>query len=419
VRYVVTVWLAAATLLLAACSRVEEQPPAEQRSEAPKDTPWAAMIEPVPVPATGQSAQPHLSSSSRGLILSWLEHRDTTATLKFAERVSGAWSPARTVESSDKWFISGADVPSVMRLSDGTLVATAYPATDPLIEAYDLRLTYSRDDGKTWARAIAPHHDGTMTQHGFATLFEMPGRALGVVWLDGRDQELNKTDPAGGAMGLYFASFDRDWKQTAEEVVNTRVCECCQTTAAMTDEGPVVAFRDRSPREVRDIHVTRLADGKWTQPRPLHVDGWLIEACPVNGPALTARGRAVAAAWFAASEEEGHAYAAFSSDAGRTWSDPIRLDDAVALGHVDIELLDDGAAVASWVEFVNQRAQLRVRRIEASGGRSAAHIVAGTGDGYVAGYPRLARHGDELMLAWTESTADAVSGQQVKAARVR
>ena len=144
-RYVVTVWLAAATLLLAACSRVEEQPPAEQRSEAPKDTPWAAMIEPVPVPATGQSAQPHLSSSSRGLILSWLEHRDTTATLKFAERVSGAWSPARTVESSDKWFISGADVPSVMRLSDGTLVATAYPATDPLIEAYDLMLAYSAD----------------------------------------------------------------------------------------------------------------------------------------------------------------------------------------------------------------------------------------------------------------------------------
>ena len=418
-RYDVAVWLLGATLFLAACSRAEQQPPTEQRNEAPQEKPWAATIEPVPVPAMGQSAQPYLSSSSRGLILSWLEHRDATATLKFSERVSGAWSPARTVESSDSWFVSGADVPSVMRLSDGTLVATAYPATDPLIEAYDLRLTYSRDDGKTWARPIAPHHDGTMTQHGFATLFEMADRSLGVVWLDGRDQELNKTDPASAAMNLYFARFDRNWKQLAEEVVNTRVCECCQTTVAMTDEGPVVAFRDRSPREVRDIHVTRLEGGKWTQPRPLHVDGWLIEACPVNGPALTARGRMVAAAWFAASEQEGHAYAAFSADAGRTWSDPIRLDDAVSLGHVDIELMDDGVALASWVEFVNQRAQLRVRRIEASGARSAAHIVAGTGDGYVAGYPRLARHGDEVMLTWTESTADQVSGQQVKAARVR
>src|SRR5690606_1310899 len=115
-------------------------------------------------------AEPHLSASSRGVILSWIEHGETVSTLKFAERTGGAWSPVRTVASSDNWFISGADVPTVMRLSDGTLVATTYPATDPLIEAYDLRLTYSRDDGRTWARPIAPHHDGTTTQHGFATL---------------------------------------------------------------------------------------------------------------------------------------------------------------------------------------------------------------------------------------------------------
>jgi hypothetical protein len=306
-----------------------------------------------------------------------------------------------------------------MRLSDGTLVATAYPATDASIEAYDLQLSYSRDEGKTWSRPLAPHHDRTKTQHGFATLFELPDRALGVVWLDGRDQELNKTDPDGGAMGLYFASFDRNWKQTAEQLVNARVCECCQTTAAMTDEGPIVAFRDRSPREIRDINVTRLENGKWTPERPLHVDGWQIDACPVNGPALSARGRNVAAAWFAATTEEGHAYAAFSSDAGKTWGDPIRLDDAVSLGHVDIELLDDGSAAASWVEFVNQRAQLRIRQVKSSGDRSDAVVLAGTGEGYVSGYPRLARQGADLVLTWAETTSDGVRSQQVKAAVAR
>jgi hypothetical protein len=187
----------------------------------------------------------------------------------------------------------------------------------------------------------------------------------------------------------------------------------------MTDEGPVVAFRDRSPREVRDIHVTRLEGGTWTQPRPLHVDGWQIEACPVNGPALAARGRNVAAAWFAVTDEEGHAYAAFSTDAGRTWGDPIRLDDAVAMGHVDVEWMEDGAAVASWVEFVNQRAQIRVRRVEPSGRRSVAHLIAGTGAGSVAGYPRLAAANGELILAWTETSGGGVSSQQVKAAIVR
>jgi hypothetical protein len=377
-------------------------------------------VAPLQPPITGQTAQPNLTASSRGIVLSWLEHADATATLKYSERDGGgAWSPARTVASSDNWFVSGADPPMVMRLTDGTLVATAYPATDVSIEAYDLQLSYSRDEGQTWSRPIAPHHDGTKTQHGFATLFEMPDNALGLVWLDGRDQELNKTDPDGGAMGLYFASFDRNWKQTAEDMADARVCECCQTTAAMTDEGPVVAFRDRSPREIRDINVTRLEQGKWSQARPLHVDGWQIDACPVNGPALSARGRQVAAAWFAALKDEGHAYAAFSADAGRTWGDAIRLDDAVALGHVDIEMLDDGSAVASWVEFVNQRAQLRLRQVKPSRERSEPVVVAGTGEGYVSGYPRLARNGNEIVVGWSETTSGGVRSQQVKAAVAR
>jgi hypothetical protein len=420
VKHLLAASLAAAALVTASCGRSD--PPAETvdgAPAAPQELAWTASVEALPVPAQGQSAQPHLAASDRGLILSWLEHRDGTATLRFAERAGAAWSEPQTIASSDDWFVSWADVPAVMRLSDGTLVATSYPATDPLIEAYDLRLSYSTDNGRTWAQPLAPHHDGTTTQHGFASLFEMPDRTLGVAWLDGRDQELNTTDPDGGSMGLYVTTFDRTWTQGAETLVNARVCECCQTTAVVTDDGPVLAFRDRSPREIRDINVSRLEQEQWTQPRPLHVDGWTIEACPVNGPALSARGRTVAAAWFSAPGEEGHAFAAFSNDAGRTWGEPIRLDDEMSLGHVDIEILDDGSAAASWVEFTSQRAQVRVRRVNAAGARSPVQMVTGMGDGYVSGYPRLARHGSELVVAWTESSPDGVSSQQVKAAIVR
>lgn len=427
-RPLIATCLMAAVLGTTSCGRSD--PPAEKRTpRAAVDAEWGVTVEPLPLPVDGQSAQPQLTSSDRGVILSWMEHGDRGATLKFAERsgaaapsedaAQGGWSPARTVASSDNWFVSWADVPTVMRLSDGTLVATTNPATDPLIEAYDLRISYSRDNGSTWARALTPHHDGTTTQHGFASLFELPDRRLGVIWLDGRDMELNKSDPEGGSMGLYFTSFDRNWKQDAESLVNARVCECCQTSAAVTDEGALVAFRDRSPREIRDINVSRLEQGTWTQPRPLHVDGWQIEACPVNGPALSARGRAVAAAWFSAPDEMGHAFAAFSADGGRTWSEPIRLDDGVSLGHVDIEMLEDGSAVASWVEFTNQRAQFRIRQVYPSGARSTPAVVAGSGEGYVSGYPRLARHGNELVLAWTESSSDGISSQQVKAAVAR
>ena len=366
---------------------------------------------PLDTPAAEDSAHPQLTSSSAGAILSWLEQGETTTTLRFSERTAGRWSEPLTVSSGEEWFVTAADVPSVLRLKSGTLVANWYPATDATNEAYDTYLTYSRDDGQSWARPFSPHHDGTTTQHGFAFPLELADGGLGLFWLDGRDQAATDTNAPAGAMGLYFASFDAAWKQTAESVVNARVCECCQTAAVLTADGVLAAFRDRSTDEVRDVRVARLENGQWTE-RPLHDDNWRIAACPVNGPALSARGRQVTAAWFTAPDEKGRAFVAFSQDAGKTWGNPIRLDEQASLGRVDVELLDDGSAVASWIEMVDRRSHLMVRRVSSSGERSQAVDVSG--DGRPSGYPRLARSGGDLILAWT----DSAMGQQVKAAVV-
>lgn len=363
-------------------------------------------LEPIPLPSVGHTDSPQLTSSDNGIILSWIEHRGGTAYLRFAARSAAGWSDTRTVASGGNWFLSWADVPAVMRLSTGTLVANWYRATDAAIEAYDILLSYSTDAGKTWARPFSPHTDRTTTQHGFVSMVEMPDTSLGLVWLDGRDQE----------MGLYFGRFDASWTLATEQLVDGRVCECCPTTAVATADGVLTAFRDRSPREVRDINVSRLDGTAWTPARPVHVDNWTIEACPVNGPMMSARGRDVAIAWFTAVNDQPRAFAAFSSDAGRTWTDPVRLDDASTLGHVDIELLDDGAAVATWMEFADQRSSLRMRRIERSGARSAAIAVT---PARVTGYPRLARTGNELLLAWTESGGGEDAPEQVKGAVVK
>jgi hypothetical protein len=124
----------------------------------------------------------------------------------------------------------------------------------------------------------------------------------------------------------------------------------------------------------------------------------------VNGPVISARGRQVAAAWFTVKNDQGQAWAAFSADAGHTWGAPVRLDDGGSLGRVTVELLDDGSAAASWVEFADKRAQFRMRRIEPSGTRSPAVSVAGVSGSSASGVPRMARRGDELVFAWTEST---------------
>ena len=62
-----------------------------------------------------------------------------------------------------------------------------------------------------------------------------------------------------------------------------------------------------------------------------------------------------------------------------------------------------------------------MRRIDATGGKSAPVEIAGRGEARVSGYPRMARHGDELVFAWTESTGgeEGTGTQQVKAAVAR
>src|SRR5262249_12286079 len=138
-----------------------------------------------------------------------------------------------------------------------------------------------------------------------------------------------------------------------------------------------------------------------------------IEACPVNGPSVAARNRDVAVAWFQAVGDQGKTFVAFSRDAGRSFGQPVRVDDGTSTGHVDVEWLKDGVAV-SWVEFAGQRSQFKVRRVDLDGSRSASVTVAGMGEGRVAGTPRMAAAGAELVFAWTETTSGA---SRVRAAR--
>ena len=390
------------------------------RATAPPVAWQIGAVQPLDAPAAAAgSAQPQMTVSGDRLLLSWIEIQNADATLKFAERTSSGWSEARRVASGRDWFVNWADVPSVVRLADGTLAAHWLQVSGSSTYAYDVRLAFSKDDGRTWSAPTTPHHDGTPTEHGFASLFQAPGAAgLGLVWLDGRAmKEMKPGDhEMTGSMGLRAAMFDPQGKQVSETVLDDRVCECCPTAAAVTSEGPIVAYRDRSQDEIRDIYVSRLVEGRWTQPVPVHDDKWQINACPVNGPALSASNRDVVLAWFTVTGDQGHVFVAFSSDAGRSFTAPVRVDDVGALGRVDVELLPDGAAVVTWIEFADERSQFRLRRVDRSGARSESTSVAGVSANRRSGYPRMARRGDELVFAWTDPEA---TGSRVRTATAR
>jgi len=368
----------------------------------PASAAWAVRVDPLTQPSGPHSGGPRWSVSDRGILLSWVEHSGNSTTLKFAEKQATGWSQPAKVATGSNWMVSPADAPIVLRRPDGTLVASWQLSTEKKLEGSDIQLTYSKDNGKTWAPSFMPHHDPTKGQHAFPSLFELPGNGLGLVWLDARAQAAHPDD-LEASISLRYAAFDGSWKQTADAEIDPRVCECCSTTAAVTSDGVLIAFRDRSDKEIRDIAVSRLERGKWTPSTTVHADNWEIDACPVNGPMLSARGRQAVVAWFTVKNEQGQSWAAFSSDAGRTWGAPISLDDAASLGRVGVELLDDGSAVATWVEYANRRAQFSMRRVDAAGQRSAAVSIATVSSNVSSDVPRMARQGRELLFAWTEA----------------
>jgi len=164
----------ACVVAVSACSQTK---PAEEKAATKTPAaPWVT-VQPLDVPVTTLATMPQLTRAGRGVTLSWVETSDNAASLRFAEWTGDKWSGVSTAATGKNWFQSWADVPSVTRLSSGALVANWFVNTKPEEEAYDMLLSYSKDEGRTWAKPFKPHRDRTQTQHGFASIVEMPDHA--------------------------------------------------------------------------------------------------------------------------------------------------------------------------------------------------------------------------------------------------
>lgn len=189
----------------------------------------------------------------------------------------------------------------------------------------------------------------------------------------------------------------------SSELLDDRVCDCCQTDAALAEEGPIVAYRDRSPKEIRDIYVLRRTPSGWSQPVKIGNDGWQLPGCPVNGPAIAAAGKLVAVAWFTGAPGP-RVQVAFSSDGGASFGKPLLLDGAKPLGRVDV-VLEGGDALVSWMSLVGDNAVIRLRRVSAKGKMGLPVPIAATSAARSSGFPRAAVANGRLHLAWVEEGA--------------
>lgn len=376
----------------------------------------------VAVTSAPGAAQPDLAVNARGIVfLTWLEPAAKASGLAFRlARVAGMGpaSPPSTIVTSEKLLANWADFPSVFASSDGRL-AVHWLERGATRAAYGVRVATSSDGGSTWSTAVTPHQDDSASEHGFVSFFEAPTAGLGLIWLDGREMAGGHGAAGHGAMTLRSTTIGKNGAAGAETTIDARVCDCCQTSAARTANGVIVAYRDRTDKEIRDIAVSRLENGAWTPALTLGADNWEINGCPVNGPVVAAQGNNVAVAWFTAVGNAPKTQIAFSTDGGKTFGAPLRVDASPTVGRVGLALLAADRALVSSIERTAGGAQLVVRDVRRSGVVGAPVAIAPVSAERPSGFPRMVVANGQVIFAWTEITSGQPSQIRVARARIR
>ncbi len=357
-------------------------------------------IQPVDNPARRGSIAPNLTAAPGGrVILSWIEPEEKTLALRFAIRGERGWSVPQTIVRRDD-FDKYAEAPAwVIMLANGNLVsvwAEELPSKEKWPGNY-LHAAVSQDQGKSWSQPLILHSDKSNSEHSFASLVAVDESHANIVWLDARDYNSNHK------YRLMSAVISSSGAITSEETLDDDVCTCCPTSLARIPTGLIAAYRDHTGEEIRDIFAVRKVSGRWQAGNAIHHDGWHINACPVNGPALASQDDHVVAAWYTGTEERGTVRVAFSNRSGETFADPITVDKGdnahTAMGRPSVTILPSGDALVVWTRLLANQAELVATRVNHDG-NSGPLLVLGNGATQGLGYARSQLLAGNVLVSW-------------------
>ena len=376
-------------LLIAACR------PDAPATAAPPTEPGTALPAGSRLPRFGYDAD--------RLLLSYVLSDSAAGDRLYARAYGpGGWGADTLVAEGRNWFINWADFPSVQPLGAGLFHHyLAYTGSG----TYDYAIQY----GTGALSDTVLHNDGVPGEHGFVSSAPLPGGARQVTWLDGRKSGAASAGHdhhgGGGAMTLRTARVAPDGTVTGRTELDARTCDCCNTATVTAGTTTLVAYRDRSEKEVRDISFrVREGEGDWSEIRPVHEDNWEVTGCPVNGPALAAADDGtIAVAWYTAAEGRPRVQVARYDAAGRAFGPPVTVDADEPLGRVDLQLGDDGTAYVLAMATTGNMDSTAVTLYTVSPEEAVTRReIARVASARRSGFPKLARTGNELWCAYTE-----------------
>jgi len=359
------------------------------------------FMEDIPFLYGNNNAQPNLVSYDGTLSLSWISsEQDNNASLHFSQLKNGKWIKPQKIADGSDWFVNWADFPAHAINED--LILTSYlKKSDSGTYTYDVLLNLRKLNGEKIKQDFLLNTDGIKAEHGFVSIIPNNNKGFFITWLDGRNTVEKKPDGDHKPMTIRFAEVSNKGDIINESELDAAACDCCQTSIANTSNGPIVVYRDRSDKEVRDVYSVRNINGVWEDPNPVHKDGWIINGCPVNGPKVASNSKNLAIAWFTASNGNPLVNLSFSKNNGASFDKPIKINDVNAIGRVDIAFLNDDEAIVSYMEVDDAGAYLRIKKVSVNGKVSEPITISKIDGGRNTGVPQLEIINNEIFIVWT------------------
>jgi hypothetical protein len=359
-------------------------------------------IEEISFSHNNSNAQPSLVSNNGSLSLTWISSdEDMNAELNFRQFKDGNWLSPMTLAVGSDWFVNWADFPT--HAISGDQVLTSYlKKSAGGSYTYDVFLSLQNLSGEKVKEDFILNTDGFKAEHGFVSMVaKKDDEGFLISWLDGRNTVEKDADGNHKPMTIRFAEITNNGDIINENELDASVCDCCQTSVTNTDKGPLVVYRDRSEKEVRDIYVTRKLDDSWEAPAAVHNDGWVIYGCPVNGPKVVSNSNNIAVSWFTVYDGKPRVNLSFSKSYGASFDSPVQINDNNAIGRVDVVFLNDTEVLVSYMEQDDFDTYLRLKKVSVDGKVSKPITISKIDSGRNTGVPQLEILNDEIFIVWT------------------
>jgi len=429
----------------------------------------AVAAEPIAVSGAAQKAlAPEIAIGPKGDIdVIWLDREPNAAQEKAVAGHAGhapapAGAPERHLSSMDLWFARSMDggrtFSAPVRVNPEAGMVWGFAVSKPKIavsprtgtlhvvfpanavEGTDnktrLVMYYSRstDGGRSFEKPRLLHApidvdqsdfmDGGFTSaHAFGTVGVAPDGSVHAVWVDTR--WMKKGDSAAAA----FTAVSRDDGRTFtkdEVMAEAGVCPCCQLTMAFdTDSNLYLGSRlvttdgqrNSTVAKVGHDHAAHLAaDAR----KPVGLQPWQLEGCPLKPTVVAVDGPRVYAAAFSGAEEKAGVYFSSSTDGGATFTRAVAVHPEAVVSDAPTLTLARGQPVIAWhakagdVRRVYWRtvasggAMGPVREIDAPAGVSQSPAIAARRDGLV---QVVWQQGDRILTTALDPAAKSPSRQ--------